>query len=108
MNSRHSWLGRLFAFLLFSAVIFLYSPAQAQPEPPPGMIYIPQGYFQMGTSSGKEDEKPMHFVFTPGYFIDKYEVSNKDYEVFMQATGHNPRSSGKIPGSTSWTNPLSE
>ena len=52
------------------------------------MIYIPQGYFQMGTSSGKEDEKPMHFVFTPGYFIDKYEVSNKDYEVFTQATGH--------------------
>ena len=65
MNSRHSWLGRLFAFLLFSAVILLYSPAQAQPEPPPEMIYIPQGYFQMGTSSGKEDEKPMHLFSLP-------------------------------------------
>ena len=42
----------------------------------------------MGTTSGKEDEKPVHFVFTPGYFIDKYEVSNKDYSAFMQATGH--------------------
>ena len=40
------------------------------------MVYIPEGYFQMGTSSGKEDEKPMHFVFTPAYFIDQYEVSN--------------------------------
>ena len=32
----------------------------------------------------------MHFVFTSGYFIDKYEVSNKDYGAFMQATGHQP------------------
>ena len=52
------------------------------------MIYIPKGYFQMGSSSGKEDEKPMHFVFTPGYFIDKYEVSNKNYAAFMLATEH--------------------
>ena len=88
MTSRCAGPYHLFSFLFFYSVIFLHSPSQAQPEPPLGMIYIPQGYFQMGTSSGKEDEKPMHFVFTPGYFIDKYEVSNKDYEVFMQATGH--------------------
>jgi len=88
MTSRCAGPYHLFSSLFFYSVIFLHSPSQAQPEPPLGMIYIPQGYFQMGTSSGKEDEKPMHFVFTPGYFIDKYEVSNKDYEVFTQATGH--------------------
>ena len=79
---------RLLSFLVFCSFVFLYSPAQA--EPPPGMIYIPHGYFQMGTSSGKEDEKPMHFVFTPGYFIDKYEVSNKELLSF-HASHRTPR-----------------
>lgn len=73
------------SLLLFSFILF-QTPAFA--DAPPGMVYIPQGYFQMGTSSGKEDAKPVHFVFTPGYYIDKYEVSNKKYAAFMQATGH--------------------
>ena len=34
------------------------------------------------------DEGPAHWVFLDGYFIDKYEVSNQDYEEFMKATGH--------------------
>ena len=77
---------RLLSFFLFYSFVFIHSPAQS--ETPQGMIYIPDGYFPMGTSSGKEDEKPLHFVFTPGYFIDKYEVSNKDYSAFLNATGH--------------------
>lgn len=52
------------------------------------MAYVPEGYFQMGTSSGQEDEGPMHFVFTRAYFIDKYEVSNAEYMEFVAATGH--------------------
>ena len=88
MTSRCARPYHLIFFL--AAIIFLHAPAQAQPEAPAGMIYIPKGYFQMGSSSGKEDEKPMHFVFTTGYFIDKYEVSNKDYAAFMLATGHPP------------------
>ena len=34
------------------------------------------------------DEGPSHWVFLDGYFIDKYEVANKDYAEFMKATGH--------------------
>ena len=52
------------------------------------MVLIPEGYFQMGTSSGNNDEKPMHFVYTSSFYIDKYEVSNQDYQTFMDATGH--------------------
>ncbi|MBT3368455.1 MAG: formylglycine-generating enzyme family protein, partial [Nitrospina sp.] len=88
MTSRCARPYYLFSFLFLFTITFLHSPALAQPKAPPGMIYIPKGYFQMGSSSGKEDEKPMHFVFTPGYFIDKYEVSNKNYAAFMLATEH--------------------
>ncbi len=52
------------------------------------MIFIPEGYFQMGTSSGNKDEKPMHFIYTSSFYIDKYEVSNQDYQMFIDATGH--------------------
>lgn len=34
------------------------------------------------------DEGPAHTVILDSYLIDKYEVSNKDYEEFMKATGH--------------------
>lgn len=73
---------------LFAAILILSTPAWSQPTPPPGMVYVPEGYFQMGTSSGKDDEKPMHFVYTSAYFIDKYEVTNAEYMEFVQATGH--------------------
>lgn len=75
--------------LFFLIALSLFPPlAWAQPTPPAGMVYIPEGYFQMGTSSGKEDQKPMHFVYTSAYFIDKYEVSNAEYMEFVLATGH--------------------
>jgi Uncharacterized conserved protein len=34
------------------------------------------------------DESPAHMVFLDPYFIDKYEVSNKDYGEFIKAKGH--------------------
>jgi formylglycine-generating enzyme required for sulfatase activity len=53
------------------------------------MVYVPEGYFQMGQSSNEaEDQKPMHFVYTSAYFIDKHEVSNAEYKKFLDATGH--------------------
>jgi len=73
------WL--ILAVLLFPASAFSTLPV------PPGMIFIPEGYFQMGSSSGKrKDEQPMHFVNTSAYFIDKYEVSNAEYFKFITAT----------------------
>ena len=75
---------------IFAAFLFLLiAPVSAfsAPTAPGGMVYIPEGYFQMGTSSGKsEDTKPMHFVHTSAFFIDKYEVSNAEYFKFMMAT----------------------
>ncbi len=72
--------------VLFAAWV---SPAWAVPNPPLGMVYVPEGYFEMGLSSSEaEDQKPMHFVYTSAFFIDKYEVSNAVYKKFMDATGY--------------------
>ncbi len=83
-----SWPSRVIRLFIIFLSILIPSLLSAQPQPPPGMVYIPEGYFPMGTSSGREDEKPLHFVYTPAYFIDKYEVSNAEYMEFVEATGH--------------------
>ncbi|TDJ57892.1 MAG: formylglycine-generating enzyme family protein [Nitrospina sp.] len=79
--------------LIFALIIFYSTNASTQtiPKAPPGMVYVPEGYFQMGDSSSEaEDAKPMHFVYTSAFFIDQYEVSNLEYQNFMEATQHPP------------------
>ena len=76
----------------FLTFLILYLPAstysQPNPTPPTGMVFIPEGYFPMGNSSGREDEKPLHFVYTKAFFIDKHEVSNAEYMEFIEVTKH--------------------
>ena len=58
---------------------------------PEGMVYVPDGYFVMGSDDSlAKEEKPAHQVYLKGFFIDRYEVSNRDYEVFLQETGRPP------------------
>ncbi len=62
------------------------------------LIYIPKGEFTMGSNDGASDEKPVHNVYLDGYFIGKYEVTNRQYKKFCDAAGHsyppNPGFSG--------------
>src|SRR5262249_55239262 len=44
------------------------------------MVLIPSGTFQMGSRHGKEDEGPVHTVTIASFLMDKYEVSQADYE----------------------------
>jgi formylglycine-generating enzyme required for sulfatase activity len=48
------------------------------------MVLIPDGWFAMGSpmDSGEPDERPRHQVELTAYFIDRYAVSNLDYEKF--------------------------
>jgi len=52
------------------------------------MVLIPAGEFQMGSSDGRDDEKPVHTVYLDSFYIDMYEVTNAQYRRFVQATGH--------------------
>jgi len=98
--------------------------AQDSATVPEGMAYIPFGPSIMGIDKdpanaptvsepaslyqrrmsmpwSKEafhDEGPAHWVVVDGYFIDKYEVSNKDYAEFMKTKGH--------PGPAYWDDPV--
>ena len=51
---------------------------------PSGMVLIPAGEFQMG-SNESDDEKPVHTVYIDAFYMDKYEVTNAQYKIFIQA-----------------------
>jgi formylglycine-generating enzyme required for sulfatase activity/serine/threonine protein kinase len=50
------------------------------------MVEIPGGSFQMGRNDGPLNELPAHKVTVPSFFMDKTEVTNAEYEQFVQAT----------------------
>lgn len=53
------------------------------------MVMIPEGEFLMGSTNKNDDpnEKPAHTVYLDAYYIDKYEVTQKQFRDVM---GYNP------------------
>jgi formylglycine-generating enzyme required for sulfatase activity len=69
------------------------------------MVYIPAGNFTMG-STEQEDTSPVRTVYVDSFYISRYEVTNKEYEKFIQATGYSvPYQTGKESELFTW-NPL--
>ena len=64
------------------------------------MVEIPAGPFTMGTDSGEPNEAPAHEVDLPAFMIDKFEVTNADFAVFVKATGY--ETYAEKQGRTSW------
>ncbi|MEI8282229.1 MAG: formylglycine-generating enzyme family protein [Armatimonadota bacterium] len=50
------------------------------------MVFIPSGTFQMGSSSGLPDEQPVHQVRVSGFWMDRHDVTNQQFESFISAT----------------------
>lgn len=81
---------------------------RAEEKKPPAevakdMVYIPPGEFEMGISEAKvievcdavngmakylDNAQPSRKVNLPGFYIDKYEVTNEQYKKFVDATGY--------------------
>ena len=73
-------------------------------SPPEDMVYIPAGKFIMGTSDEQQKRLACHYqvnpdlfeiqtyqeVDVPAFYIDRYEVTNRQYKEFMDATGYRP------------------
>jgi len=47
------------------------------------MVYVPGGTFEMGSAEADDDEQPVHSVTLDGFWIDKYEVTNAQFAVFL-------------------------
>lgn len=93
-----------FSFLVL--IIFISACSKGKGYEKGGMIYIPGGKFIMGSDDvdnrglGKEfgarggafyeDEKPVRNLYLDGFYIDKFEVINKDYKFFCNKTGYPP------------------
>ncbi|MBI4663063.1 MAG: formylglycine-generating enzyme family protein [Verrucomicrobia bacterium] len=52
------------------------------------MVWIPGGTFWMGSEDGKPDERPVHQVMVDGFWMDKTEVTNEQFERFVRSTGY--------------------
>jgi len=65
---------------------------------PPGMVWIPGGEFSMGAQDppgmddvgmkATVDSRPVHRVYVDGFFMDKTDVTNAQFEKFVKATGY--------------------
>ena len=80
--------------LAFAAeVCFAAPPGSPAPD---GMVWIPGGEFSMGSDAASEalcgipgvtkDSQPIHRVFVDGFWMDKTEVTNEQFERFVKAT----------------------
>lgn len=52
------------------------------------MVLIKGGKFLMGSDKFYPEEKPVRQVTVDGFYIDKYAVTNEDYQKFVDATGY--------------------
>ena len=51
------------------------------------MMLIAAGEFIMGDDHGHSNEKPAYTVDLPDFYLDRYEVTNRQYKVFCDAVG---------------------
>lgn len=51
------------------------------------MVLVAAGEFTMGSDAGEDESKPAHTVNLPAFYIDKTEVTNREYKQFCDATG---------------------
>ena len=65
-----------------------YSEENKIEKVPSGFVYIPEGSFQMGSEAGGYYDKPVHEVkISKGFFMGKYEVTQKEYLDVMEKWG---------------------
>lgn len=63
-------------------------PAPSTVSSTNGMVWIEGGTFWMGSTNGQPDELPVHEVAVDGFWIDKTEVTNEEFEKFVRATSY--------------------
>ena len=85
-NAGADWNGQL----VNSAKVRVTASDGTTPAPPPGMVYIPAGVFQMGDNlDGLTDALPLHNVTLDAFFMDRTEVAKELWQsVQAWSNGH--------------------
>ncbi len=52
------------------------------------MVFVPAGEFIMGSNTLGDDERPVHTVYLDDFWIDRYEVSNAQFDKFVTQTDY--------------------
>lgn len=72
------------------------TPSPVTPAPvvitaPAGMVYVPGGELRVGRDDGEEEnERPAHAATINPFFIDLTEVTNEEYQKFVDANNYPP------------------
>jgi len=75
--------------LVFCMPVLLKGQSKPESECPEGMVLIPGGKYLVGSNSQNNSIAfPAHEVKLSPFFMDKYEISNKEYYEFCMASGH--------------------
>lgn len=81
--------------LLFTAIFIPLGCENQKPQivsgnNPPGMLWISGGEFTMGASEqcNTNDAQPFHKVHVDGFWMDETEVTNDQFNAFVQPTGY--------------------
>lgn len=99
-----------------------YLPTASVGRETNGMMWIPSGTFMMGSEDGRPEEQPARAVTINGFWMDKTEVTNEEFERFVKATGYvtvaerkpdpkdfpNASLENLVPGSVVFTPPASD
>jgi formylglycine-generating enzyme required for sulfatase activity len=67
---------------------FNYRPDQPGEPPSPDMVWIPGGTFLMGSDAYYPEEAPVHAVTVDGFWMDKYTVTNAQFQRFVEETDY--------------------
>lgn len=99
----------LVGFSLAYGATWLFRPS---PEKPAEMVWIAGGEFVMGSEfpGAPKLEQPTHSVRVDGFWMDENEVTNRQFRLFVDATGYvttaeKPPKDGVAPGSLVFTPP---
>jgi len=63
-------------------------PFWSQPYGEPEWVTVPAGEFWMGSDSGSGGEKPVHRVYVGDFQIARVPITNAQYQLFVEQTGH--------------------
>ncbi len=108
---------RLPVFFVFLVITMWYGCSQNTAPKVEGMVYIPKGEFTIGSNDADKDtmgkefgardgaffanEGPSRKIYLKSFYIDRFEITNKKYELFVIHTKRLPPPNWKKEGGIS-------